>query len=130
MSVAETESPSPSSERSGSLTVGELAMAMACAGLLAGWTISTYLRLSAHEQVKHVIEEKVLSGKLEPCSALIGTQRHEGKCGSFGKYTVLSGGNDLFVLEGQSLDNPPVAGAVGWFGFRASEELQNFALGK
>jgi hypothetical protein len=130
MSVAETESSSPSSERSGSFTLGELAMAMACVGLMAGSTIATYLQLSAHQKVQHVIEEKVLSGKLEPCSALIGTQRHEGKCGSFGKYTVLFGGSDLFVLEGQSLDNPPVAGSVGWFGFRANEELQKFALGR
>jgi hypothetical protein len=89
-----------------------------------------YSQLSAHEKTENVIREKVLSGNLESCSAIIGTERHEGKCGSFGKYTVLAGGSDLYVLEGKPLDNPTVVGAMGWLGFRATEELQKFALGK
>lgn len=128
MPIADTNTPS---RRPGPSILVQIAMAGACIGLLVASVMKFREQESAHDKVRAVIEEKVLArGGLEACSVLFGTQRHEGKCGAFGKYTVLSGGSDLYVFEGPTHDNPRmVAGQTVW-GFRATEELQEYALGR
>lgn len=126
MSASEMQT---TSQPSGPSNLVQLAMAATCVGLLIASTAMYYNQLSSHEKVRAAIEEKVLApGGLEPCSILIGTQRHEGQCGAFGKYTVLSGGSELYVFEGPSHENPRIVAGQTLWGFRVTEELRKFAL--
>jgi hypothetical protein len=53
-------------------------------------TICIYQPLAKNEDVERIVRAEALPDKTrENCSVLIDTQRHEGKCGTFGKYTVL-----------------------------------------
>ena len=130
MSAIENATPKHPS-RSGGHNVKDLMLAAGVVFCVVASGASFYGQASSHDKVRAVIEQKVLAaGGLESCSVLIGTQRHEGQCGAFSKYTVLSGGSELYVFEGPSHENPRILAGQTFWGFRVTEELRKFALDK
>ncbi|NTF16843.1 hypothetical protein G6L37_00190 [Agrobacterium rubi] len=112
------------------MTLLELIMFMGLFGLIILGFISYAGVLRNHAEVAGVITAKMQSATdLENCSVQINATRHEGKCGSFGPYTALLNGKLLFVFSGQK-DDPTLVGATGFLGFRAKQELMDFALPK
>jgi hypothetical protein len=90
MSTASKETATAVLSEKRPLTIVELAMWMSLPCFFIGSAICIYQPLAKNEDVERIVRAEALPDKTrENCSVLIDTQRHEGKCGTFGKYTVL-----------------------------------------
>jgi hypothetical protein len=123
---ATTPKEEPTSTAKGfNFTVAELLAGMVLVSIVAGGTIAMVQKSMEPSRVRGIIEAKVLTrSDLKPCTAVINTERLEGVCGEFGKYTVLSGGTSISVFTGTG-DQLKLHGQDYWF----SEELTAYALG-
>lgn len=129
MSTDANEVPS-AKPKNGSFTILELFMAMMVVALFFGFFISNIMATEKMEDIERIVRAEAFgTGKsVESCSILIDTQRREGKCGTFGKYTVLKGGRQLYVYDGPA-DEPHIVGGMNLLGlFVANKELEDFAL--
>lgn len=112
----------------------EIGTALAIATLILSTCVAQNVKISKNTDVERIISTQIeiqkMQGLLEPCSAVIGTLRREGMCGSFGDYTVLTGGREMYVFRGPN-HNPTVVGAANKIGlFVANDELKQAALDK
>lgn len=117
--------------RSGGISLLELFLSMTVVGVMAGMFFAQFNTLSKDAEVRDVIAAHIeKQGELKPCSAVVGTIRREGMCGSFHEYTVLTGGREMYVFTGPE-NAPTFAGTMSWMGnFIPNERLTTLALGE
>lgn len=130
MTSISTETDTSETPKKGGVTLLEMMMSAAVVGTIVAASYSYYGSLNNHAKTAGIITSELrAANNLETCSVLVNTTRHEGKCGSYGPYTALIGGKDLYVFRG-SKDDPTFVGGTGFLGFRATQELIDVALAK